>query len=120
MLLLIYNTPEAIQCAQTILDFIILAQYILYNNKTLYYMEHALYKLENTKIAFEYYWPIKSKLYQLTFNYPKFYAISHFVQYIWDYGSAVNYDTAHSKTTYKYLLKTFYNRINKKEYNLQI
>ncbi len=42
-------------------------------------MKHALYKLENTKIEFEYYRPINSKLYIPTFNYPKFYAILYFV-----------------------------------------
>ena len=83
-------------------------------------MEHALYRLEKTKIAFEQYWPIDSKLCQPTFNYPKFYVISHFVQYIWDYNSAVNYDTAHSKAVYKYPLKVFYHKINKKKYKSQI
>ncbi len=58
--LMIHDAPEAIQYAQAILDFTMLAQYVLHNNKTLYYMEHALYRLENTKIAFEYYRPINS------------------------------------------------------------
>ncbi len=56
-----------------------LTEYILHNNKTLRYMKHTLYKLENTKISFECHWPIDSKVYQPTFNYLKFYAISHFV-----------------------------------------
>ncbi len=73
-----------------------------------------------TKIAFEQHWPIDSKLCQPTFNYPKFHTISHFVQCIWDYSSTVNYNTAHNEAAYKYVLKAFYNRTNKKEYNLQI
>ena len=81
------------------------------------YMEHTLYRLEKTKIAFEYYWPIDSKLYRLTFNYPKFHTVTHFTQCIRDYGSAVNYNIAHSKVVHKYILKAFYNRTNKKEYN---
>ena len=97
-----------------------LAQYVSHDDKTLRYMEHALYRLEKTKIAFEHHRPINSKLCWPTFNYPKFHAISHFVQCIRDYGSAVNYDTAHSEAAHKYLLKAFYNRTNKKEYNLQI
>ena len=83
-------------------------------------MEHALYRLEKTKIAFEHHQLIDSKLCQPTFNYPKFYAISHFIWYIWNYGNAVNYDIAHSEAAHKYLLKAFYNKINKKEYDLQI
>ena len=118
--LLIQNAPEAIQCARAILDFTILAQYVSHDDKTLQYMEHALYRLEKTKIAFEHHRPIDAKLCQPTFNYPKFYATSHFVQCIRDYGSAVNYDTAHSEAAHKYLLKAFYNRTNKKEYDAQI
>ena len=52
MLLMIHNAPEVIQCVQAILDFIMQAKYDLYNEKTLCYMEHALYRLEKTKIAF--------------------------------------------------------------------
>ena len=75
----IHNTLKTIQYARIILDFTMLAQYVLYNNKMLRYMEHVLYKLENTKIVFEHHQPINSKLCQPIFNYPKFYAISHFV-----------------------------------------
>ena len=77
--LLIYNTPETIQYARAILDFKMLAKYILHNNKTLCFIEHILYRLERRKITFEYNWPINSKLYQPTFNYPKFHVISHFI-----------------------------------------
>ena len=52
-LFLIHVAPEAIQCTQAILDLIMLAQYISYNEETFRYMEHTLYKLEKTKIAFE-------------------------------------------------------------------
>lgn len=67
-----------------------------------------------TKIAFEQARPIDSKLCRLIFNYPKFHAVSYFVQYICDYISAVYYNTAYSKETHEYLLKTFYNRIKKR------
>lgn len=83
-------------------------------------MDHTLYKLEKTKMAFEQYRPINSKLCQPTFNYFKFHAISHFVQYIWNYGNTVNYNIAHSKAVHKYLLKVIYNKTNKKKYNSQI
>ena len=83
-------------------------------------MEHALYRFEKTKIAFEYPRPIDSKLCQPTFNYSKFHAVTYFAQCIQDYNSAVNYDITHSKAAHKYLLNAFYNRTNKKEYNTQI
>ena len=105
--LVIQNTPEAIQFAQAILHFTIFAQYVSYDNKTLWSIEHALYRLKKTKIAFEHYRPIDSKLCQPTFNYPKFHTVNHFAQCTRDYGSAINYDTAHSKTAHKYLFKVF-------------
>ncbi len=77
--LLIHDAPEAIQCPRAILDFTILAQYVLHDEETLHYIELALYRLEKTKITFEQHWPIDSKLCRLTFNYPKFHAINHFV-----------------------------------------
>ncbi len=120
MPLLILDAPEAIQYTQAILDFTMLAQYVSHNEETLRYMEHALYRLEKTKIAFEQHQPIDSKLCWPIFNYPKFHAISHFVQCIRDYCNVVNYNTAHNKAAHKYLLKAFYNRTNKKEYNSQI
>lgn len=83
-------------------------------------MKHILYRLKITKIEFEQYRLIDTKLCQLTFNYPRFHITSHFVQYIWDYCIMINYDTIYSKVAHKYLLKIFYNKMNKKEYNLQV
>ena len=39
------------------------AQYVLHDKETLYYIEHALYRLQKTKTAFEQYRLIDSKLY---------------------------------------------------------
>ena len=100
----IQNAPEAIQYAQAILDFTMLVQYILHDDETLRYMEHALYRLDKSKIAFEHHRPTDSKLCRRTFNYPKFHAVTHFAQCIRDYGSAVNYNIAHSKAAHKYFL----------------
>lgn len=119
-MLLIHNTLDAIQHAQAILDFRMLAQYISNDKETLRYIEHWLYRLKKIKIVFEWYRPIDSKLCWPRFYYPKFHAISHFIQCIRDDGSAVNYDTGHNEAAHKYFLKTFYNRTNKKENELQI
>ena len=62
MLLLIHNVLETIQYARIILDFTMLAQYVLYDNETFRYIEHALYKREKTKIAFEHHQLINFKL----------------------------------------------------------
>ncbi len=118
--LLIQDAPKIIYCAHTILNFTMLAQYLLYNNETIFYMEHILYRLDKTKIGFENHRLIDAKLFQPTFNYLKFSAMTYFVKYIQDYGSAINYDMAHSEIAFKYLLKAFYRQSNKKEYESQI
>ena len=44
----------------------------------------------------------------------------NFAKYIWDYNSAINYKTAYSQTAHKFFFKAFYNKINKKKYDVQI
>lgn len=48
-LLLMQDAQEIIQFARAILDFKMLAQYILHDDETLPYMEYALNKLEKRK-----------------------------------------------------------------------
>ncbi len=118
--LLIHDVSETIYFAYAILDFTILTQYPLYNDKTLFYMKYALYGLDKTKITFENYCLINTKLFRPILNYPKFYTMTHFIKCIRDYRSVINYDMAYSEAAHKYLLKAFYGRTNKKEYELQI
>ena len=42
-------------------------------------MEYTLYRLEKIEITFEHYWPINFNLYQPTFTYFKFYAMSYLI-----------------------------------------
>ena len=82
ILLLIQNISKVIHYACVIFDFTMLAQYSSQNDKTLFYMKHALYRLDKTKIAFKNHHLIKVKLFQPTFNYPKLHAITHLIKYI--------------------------------------
>ena len=61
--LLMQDVPKAIYCARAVLHFTMLAQYPLYDNETISYIEHALYRLDKTKIAFENHCPIDLKLF---------------------------------------------------------
>ena len=60
---LIQDIPNAIYYIYAILDFNMLAQYLLYNNKTFLYIDHTLYRLDKTKIAFKNHCPIDTKLF---------------------------------------------------------
>ena len=81
-LLLIQDAPETIHYTHAILDFTMLAQYPSHNDETLSYTDHALYRFDKTKIAFENHRPIDAKLFRPTFNYPKFHAMTYFVKCI--------------------------------------
>lgn len=106
--LLINDAKKTIHWICAILDFIILAQYLLYNNKTLSYIEYLLYRLDKTKILFEKYCSINTKIFYHHFNYLKFDAIIHFFKYINDYESVVHYDITHSEAAHEYLFKAFW------------
>ena len=80
--LLIQDASETIHCTHVILELTMLTQYPLHNNKTHFIIDHALYKLHKTKIAFENYCPIDAKLFQPTFKDPKFHALTLFVESI--------------------------------------
>ena len=41
--------------------------------------------------------------------------MTHFVQCIWDYNSAIDYYTAYNEAIHKYLFKAFYRSTNKKK-----
>ncbi len=99
------------------LDFTMLAQYLLYNYEILSYMDHALYKPDKTKIAFENHCLIDAKLFQPTFNYPKLHAM---IQIHLRLQKPINYDTTHSEIAQKYFLKVFYGRTHKNKYKSQI
>lgn len=61
--LLIQNVSEAIYYICAIFNFTMLVYYLLHNNKTLFYINYALYRLDKKKIVFENYCSIKTKLF---------------------------------------------------------
>lgn len=79
-----------------------------------------MYKLDKTKMVFEKLCSINVKLLWPVFNYLKSHILNYNIKYICKYDSIVNYNIVHNKVIYKYFLKAFYRRINKKKYELQI
>lgn len=104
--LLIQNVLKIIYYSRTIPNFTTSYQYLIHNNKTLFYKKHTLYKLNKMKITFDNHCSIDIKQFRPTINYPKFHAIIHFVKCIQDYGSAINYDKIYDETTHKFIFKT--------------
>ena len=50
--LLIKKRNTTIHCAQAIMNFVMLTQYISYDENILNYMKHALYRINNLKTIF--------------------------------------------------------------------
>ncbi len=91
----------------------ILAQYHLYDEETLWYLEHALFQLNKLKNVFHH---LQSECLDTDidhFNISKLHAMTHYASQIWRYNSADNFNTEHSKIAHKYLIKIFFNCINK-------
>lgn len=86
----------------------------MYNNKTIFYIDYTLYKLNKIIIIFKNYCLINIKLFQPIFNNPKFFIRLYFVKCIWDYESAINYNMTYNKSAYKKFFKIFYRQTNKK------
>jgi hypothetical protein len=106
-LLLVKHFSKAIYYTRAVIDFIIIVSYKTHSESTLQYLEYALYYINKTKEAFRavYYREGKDKGH---FNFPKFYIMSHYTNFIRHFGSTNSIDTSHSKAGYKYYLKAFY------------
>ena len=113
-LLLLVKEPAAMHCAWAFVDFILIAQYKTHDDKTLCYIEQALYRINKMKVAFRALRPLNKSTDEGHFNFPKFHAMTYYTLFIRDFSAADNYNTEHSKAGYKYHVKDFYRRTNKK------
>ncbi len=97
------------------IDFMILAQYHLHDEETLWYLEHALFRLNKLKNVFHHLWSEHSDTDVDHFNILKLHAMIHYASQIWRYDSADNFNTKHNEIAHKHLIKIFFDCINKRE-----
>jgi hypothetical protein len=92
---------------RAVINFIMIVSYKMHSESTLQYLEHTLYYINKTKEAFctIYYRKGKDKGH---FNFPKFYIMSHYANFIRHFSSTNSIDTSHSEAGHKYYLKAFY------------
>jgi len=95
-------------------DFVILAQYYLYDKKILKYIKHALYRINIFKKSIYYLRSIIKAYSDEHFNFSKFYVIIYYSNFICLYGAVNNFDIKYSETAYKYLIKEYYLKTNKR------
>jgi len=128
-----YQSTE-MHCAHAIIDFIVIAHYAFHDMKFLKYLDHALYCIDKLKDVFK---NLRSKishrktvnendddsvdLKKQHFNFSKFHVISHYKELIELYKSIKDFNIKHFKVIHKYLVKCFYQLMNKREsFEIQI
>ncbi len=113
--LLIRKASDALYCAWTLMNFVMMTQYWLHDDESLRYMNNVIYRINVLKEVFEQFWHDEN------FNYLKFHVISHYMNFIWKYEDADDFDTFYMKIAHKFLIKDYYDLTNKqKNFQMQI
>ena len=122
--LLIKDDPAVLQCVRAVIDFVHMAQYKSHSNQTLRYMQHALYRINQTKGAFRDARRIDAMIRAGKaghFNFPKWHVMSHYPDWIKLHGSATGFTTSIGEAIHITWIKDFFKRTNmRKGYEKQI
>ena len=113
--LLAYYASAAVHFIWAVINFVILTQYISHNENTLQYLEHALFWINKLKNVFWHLHSVDSDITESHFNILKLYIITYYAYHIHWYSTADNVNTEYSETAHKFLIKIFFNWINKCE-----
>ena len=113
--LLTRHSPIAVHCARAMVDFVLLAQFRGHDEDTLGYLKHAMCRVNKLKFVFAAYRPTGGDSDVGHFNFPKWHMMSHYPEFIREYGAIDNFSTEHSEAAHKYLVKSFFDRTNKRK-----
>jgi len=87
----------------------------LHDDESLRYMNNAIYRINVLKKVF------KQFQHDENFNYFKFHVIFYYMNFIQRYEDADDFDTFYMKIAHKFLIKDYYDLINKrKNFQMQI
>ena len=95
---MLYRYKGVILFIRTIVNFILLAEYKLYNKDIIKYLKAVLYQMDKTKEAFLLYRPDDKNL--PNFNIPKLYIISHYPEIIYIFSALIGTITEYSERVY--------------------
>jgi hypothetical protein len=110
--LLLESSPHALSYIRALIDFTIIAQYKSHDDQSLRYLELALFRMECYQHAFAEYRPTDVDG-QAHFNTPKRHSLTHYADFIKQFGALNGWDSEHMEAAHKYLLKVFYDLTNK-------
>ncbi|THX68147.1 hypothetical protein D6D04_10664 [Aureobasidium pullulans] len=109
------DAKEAIRFLRATVDFITLAMYESHDTETLRYFDLALYRMNQHKEVFRKYRNPKAEEDDRHFNFPKWHALTHYVDMIKLYGCAPNWDTSHPEHKHHTYVKEGFRRTNRRE-----
>ena len=95
---MLYRYKGAILFIYTIVNFILLAEYKLYNKDIIKYLKAILYRIDKPKEAFLLYRPNDKNL--PNFNIPKLYTISYYLEIICVFSALIGTTIEYSKRAY--------------------
>jgi hypothetical protein len=113
--LLIDKWSHALNFIRALIDFILMTQYRSYDESTLQYLQHAIYRMNVFKSTFVSARSSNRETKKEHFNFFKFHVMTHYAAFIRKYETADEYDIAHDEVKHKYMLKKYYIRINKRD-----
>ena len=107
--------PAAILFVRALVEFIMLAEYRTHTAETLSYMEDCLRRMDLLKEQFRDIRKRKnsSEKDEGDFNLPKWHALTHYPDFIRQYGGCDGMDSSHMELQHKTKVKAFYGRTNK-------
>jgi hypothetical protein len=109
------SCPTAIHFIRIITNFIIFAEYRSHNDETLQYIQFYIHRINQLKEVFRVVQFINKNTGENQFNFPKFYILIYYPEFIKFYNCANNIDTEISKMKYRLIIKQSYDRTNKKD-----
>ena len=108
------GSVEGIRFVRAVVDFTLLASYRSHDEETLGYMTLALFRMNQHKEAFRLYRPRAANTDEGHFNFPKFHAITHYMDLIREYGNCPDVETGHFEHKHVKFVKAPFKNTNKK------
>jgi hypothetical protein len=99
--------------SRVLVDFVLITQYRSHDENTLRYLNHVLYRMNFFKDEFRHLRSQNKNIKENHFNFFKFHVMSHYSNYIRKYEIINEYNTFHDDIKHKYMLKEYYEKINK-------
>ena len=117
---MVSRRPAVIYYIRAVIDFVIIAHYRTHDEEIIRYIIYILYRIDKLKTVFKIYWPVDKNTNEGYFNFPKFYAVIYYPEFIRKFKYIDKYNSSYSEAAYKILIKIFYLKTNKREGYLEV